>query len=124
LVSGRTRAVVALGARSRKQPLGLGLHRLGRDGVVVALPELLSATTDVGFPTISGTVGHLEYWHPELALLVVGLLVWGGFHAIRVTAPELPRVPATAPAGEKVATPPATAGGLVRGARRPAQSCA
>jgi hypothetical protein len=82
-------------------------------GVVVALPELLSAA-DVGFPTISGTVGYLEYWHPELALLVVGLLVWGAFHAIRVTAPDLPRVPATAPVGEKVATPPATEGGLVR----------
>jgi hypothetical protein len=86
----------------------------GAMGVVVALPELLSAIRDVGFPTISGTVGYLEYWHPEFALLVVGLLVWGAFHAIRVTAPELPRVPATAPPGEKVATPPATEGGLVR----------
>jgi hypothetical protein len=85
----------------------------GAMGVVVALPELLSAITDVGFPTISGTVGYLEYWHPEFALLVVGLLVWGAFHAIRVTAPELPRVPATAPPGEKVATP-ASEGGLVR----------
>jgi hypothetical protein len=42
----------------------------GAMGVVVALPELLSATADVGFPTISGTVGYLEYWHPEFALLL------------------------------------------------------
>jgi phosphoglycerol transferase MdoB-like AlkP superfamily enzyme len=60
-------------------------------GVVVALPELLSAVTDVGFPTISGTVGYLEYWHPEFALLAVGLLVWGAFHAIRQKPSTLPR---------------------------------
>src|SRR5690348_11978248 len=76
----------------------------GLMGAVVAVPELLAATLDTGFPTISGTVAYIEYWHPEFALLIIAILVWGAFHAVRVTAPELPRVPANAPPGEKVAT--------------------
>jgi hypothetical protein len=92
----------------------------GLMGAVVAVPELLAATLDTGFPTISGTVSYLEYWHPEFALLIIATLVWGAFHAVRVTAPELPRVPADAPPGEKDVTAPVPTegapfdGGLVR----------
>ena len=47
----------------------------GAMGAVVALPELWAAVAskDVPFPTISGTIGYIEYWHPEFALLVIGV---------------------------------------------------
>ena len=64
----------------------------GGMGLVIATPELLAATSDVGFPTISGTVGYIEYWHPDFALLIIATLVWGAFHAVRVTKEDLPRV--------------------------------
>lgn len=84
----------------------------GAMGIVVALPELLAATSDVGFPTISGTVGYLEYWHPEFAILIIAVLVWGAFHAVRVTT-DIPRVsPSDRQAPTTAGGEPAT--GLVR----------
>jgi hypothetical protein len=49
------------------------------------VPELWAAVwpDDARFPTISGTVGYLEYWHDWVALLVVGVLVWAAMHAVR-----------------------------------------
>jgi len=50
----------------------------GAMGVVIAVPELWAALggKSVEWPTISGTVGYLEYWHTWVALIVVGILVW------------------------------------------------
>jgi hypothetical protein len=78
----------------------------GAMGVVVAVPELLAAVAskDVPFPTISGTVGYIEYWHPEFALLVIGLLVWAAFHAIRVSSSTIPRIPPTQRSREEAPT--------------------
>jgi hypothetical protein len=86
----------------------------GAMGVVVAIPELLAsvASKDVPFPTISGTVGYIEYWHPEFALLVIGLLVWAAFHAIRVSSSSIPRIPPTQRSREEA--PTAGAATLVR----------
>jgi hypothetical protein len=60
----------------------------GAIGVVIAVPEVWAAVAGgaADFPTISGTVGYLEYWHPWVAVLVVGVLVWAAFHAVRYEA--------------------------------------
>jgi hypothetical protein len=56
----------------------------GLMGLVIAVPELWAAFSDQSrWPTISGTVGYLEYWHPWVSLVVVGLIVWGASSAIR-----------------------------------------
>jgi hypothetical protein len=58
--------------------------------VVVATPEISAAAGGhrVPWPTISGTVGHLEYRWSWVALLVVSLIVAGGFHAVRFSVPR------------------------------------
>ena len=60
----------------------------GAIGALVAVPEIWAAAAGNAsdFPTISGTVGYLEYWHPWVAVLVVGVLVWAAFHAVRYEA--------------------------------------
>lgn len=54
-------------------------------GVVIAVPEIWAAVVGESgvWPTISGTVGYLEYWHDWVALIVVAVLVWAAFHAVR-----------------------------------------
>jgi len=71
----------------------------GAIGAVVAVPEIWAAIAGDAsdFPTISGTVGYLEYWHPWVAVLVVGVLVWAAFHAVRY---EARRVAADPPASD------------------------
>jgi hypothetical protein len=51
--------------------------------LVIAIPEISAAWHMVPWPTISGTVGHLEYRWSWVALIVVALVVAGGFHAVR-----------------------------------------
>lgn len=53
-------------------------------GVVIAVPELTAAFLDeyVPWPTISGTVGYLEYWHPWVALIVIGVIAWWALHVV------------------------------------------
>jgi hypothetical protein len=68
----------------------------GAMGVVIAVPELWAAIggKTVEWPTISGTVGYLEYWHVWVSIIVVGVLVWAAFNAVqyeaskRVAAPD------------------------------------
>ena len=57
----------------------------GAIGLLIAVPEVwaLVGGSSVGWPTISGTVGYLEYWHPWVAVIVVAILVWAAFHAVR-----------------------------------------
>jgi len=54
----------------------------GLTGLAIAVPEIWAAKWpgNARFPTISGTVGYLEYWHDWVALLVIGVLVWAAFH--------------------------------------------
>ncbi|HZT46007.1 MAG TPA: hypothetical protein VFA24_07485 [Gaiellaceae bacterium] len=60
----------------------------GLAGAVIAGPELWAAVEGDAsdWPTISGTVGYLEYWHPWVAVVVLGTLVWAAFHAVRYEA--------------------------------------
>jgi hypothetical protein len=53
-------------------------------GLVIAVPELSAAFWPeyVPWPTISGTVGYLEYWHPWVSLIVVGVIAWWALHVI------------------------------------------
>jgi hypothetical protein len=59
----------------------------GTAGAVVAVPELWAAVggDNVPWPTISGLIGNLEVSHQWVAFIVIGVLVWGAFHAIAVT---------------------------------------
>jgi hypothetical protein len=90
----------------------------GTMGVVVAIPELMAAIggQHIPWPTISGTVGYLEYWHSWVALIVVSVLIWGALHAVRVssTATELEDAPDSNPNRQLVCT----AGGRLSVARR------
>ena len=83
----------------RRELWGYGVW--GAMGVVIAVPEIWAAVAggSSDWPTISGTVGYLEYWHVWVALIVIGVLVWAAFHAVRY---EAERAAATAP------LPPAT----------------
>jgi hypothetical protein len=57
-------------------------------GIVLAIPELWAAVGDeVPWPTISGTVGHLEYRWSATAVLVVGALVFSALLTIRYPPP-------------------------------------
>ncbi len=57
-------------------------------GVVVAVPELWAAVGDnVPWPTVSGTVGHLEYRWSGTAVVVVGALVFSALLTIRYPPP-------------------------------------
>jgi hypothetical protein len=52
--------------------------------VVVGVPEIWAATDNSApWPTISGTIGNLEYRHTWVAVLVVAVVVFVGFHAIQ-----------------------------------------
>jgi hypothetical protein len=80
----------------RRELWGYGVW--GAIGAVIAIPEIWAAAAGDAsdFPTISGTVGYLEYWHPWVAVLVIAVLVWAAFHALRYEArraAEEPRPP-------------------------------
>ena len=53
-------------------------------GVVIAVPEAWSALGDgdAPWPTISGTIGEIEYRHPWAALVVVGVIVFVAYYAL------------------------------------------
>jgi hypothetical protein len=57
----------------------------GATGAVIAVPELWAAvdSENVPFPTISGTVGYIEYWHTWVGVVIIGILVWAAFHSIK-----------------------------------------
>lgn len=56
---------------------------------VIAVPELWAVFDDYSpWPTISGTVGHLEYRWPVVALLVVALIAFGVYHGVRFPVAE------------------------------------
>jgi hypothetical protein len=102
--------------RNRREVWGYGIW--GTMGAVVALPEIWAAadSANVPWPTISGTVGYLEYWHPWVAIIVIGILVWGGFHALRATTSARLEEERTNPEGRLVRAP----GGRLSVARRAA----
>ena len=57
--------------------------------VVVAVPEVWAlASRDVPWPTISGTIGHLEYLWSGTAVLVVGAIVFSALLTIRYPPAE------------------------------------
>jgi hypothetical protein len=62
----------------------------GLTGVAIAVPEIWAAVDSehVPWPTISGTVGYIEYWHDWVAVIVIGVLVWGAFHAVKYSRPQ------------------------------------
>lgn len=53
-------------------------------GLVILIPELAAAKNpkEVPWPTISGTIGYLEYWHPWVALIVIGAITWWALHVV------------------------------------------
>jgi hypothetical protein len=56
----------------------------GSAAVVVLIPELTAAIShQVWWPTISSTVGHLEYLRDWVGLIVVGLIVAATYELIR-----------------------------------------
>ena len=59
-------------------------------GVVIAVPEAWSALGDgdAPWPTISGTIGEIEYRHPWAALVVVGVIVFVAYYAFRYPTEE------------------------------------
>jgi hypothetical protein len=64
----------------------------GLMGVAIAVPELSAAFWPeyVPWPTISGIVGYLEYWHPWVALIVVGVIAWWALHVIEFGPEKTP----------------------------------
>ena len=78
----------------------------GAMGVVIAVPELWAAIggKTVEWPTISGTVGYLEYWHAWVSIIVVGILVWAAFNAVQYEASKRIAAPET-PSGQLYRTP-------------------
>jgi hypothetical protein len=71
------------GDLTRKEAWGYGVWLFF--GALVAVPELWAAidADSARWPTISGTIGELEYWHPEVALAVVGVIVLSAYSALR-----------------------------------------
>jgi len=67
----------------------------GSAGLVIAIPEISAAVSGrVPWPTISATVGHLEARWAWVAIIVVGLIVFGAFRATElVLSPALPGRP-------------------------------
>ena len=65
--------------------LAAGYVVWGATAIVVGVPEIWAVVDSAGvpWPTISGTVVSLESKHDWVAVLVVGLLVWALFHALR-----------------------------------------
>jgi hypothetical protein len=53
-------------------------------GTVIAVPEIWAAAAKPPWPTISGTVGHLETRWNVVAILVVAVIVVVAAHAIRM----------------------------------------
>src|SRR5579864_2847065 len=64
----------------------------GAMGVVIAVPELWAAVggKSVEWPTISGTVGYLEYWHSWAAVMAVQYEVSKGSAAPAAAAAAVP----------------------------------
>ena len=89
----------------RRELWGYGVW--GAMGVVIAVPELWAAVAgdSSDWPTISGTVGYLEYWHVWVALVVIGVLVWAAFHAVRYEAQRVAAEPPAEPATRAYRTP-------------------
>jgi hypothetical protein len=80
----------------------------GAMSVVIAVPELWAAIGGgaVEWPTISGTVGYLEYWHVWVSIIVIGVLVWAAFHAVQYeAAKKVAPVPAPPPPAGAYRTP-------------------
>ncbi len=65
--------------------LKLGYMVWALTGAVIAVPEIWAAVAGKSgvWPTISGTVGYLEYWHDWVAIVVLAVLIWSAFHAVR-----------------------------------------
>jgi hypothetical protein len=78
----------------------IGYFVWGTVALVVAIPELWALiANDAPWPTISGTVGHLEdLWHPT-AVIVVAVIVVAAALATGYGRPDT-RAPTTAPTGE------------------------
>jgi len=55
----------------------------GSVALVIAIPEITAASGKVPWPTISGTVGHLEYLRSWVALIVVGVIVSAAYYSLR-----------------------------------------
>jgi hypothetical protein len=72
---------------TRKEAWGYGVWLFF--GLIVAVPEIWAAKwkESAKWPTISATVGELEYWHPWVALIVVAVIVLSAYSALRY-APE------------------------------------
>jgi hypothetical protein len=72
----------------------------GTVALVVAIPEIAAlAAHDVPWPTISGTIGHLEdLWHPT-AVIVVAVIVVAAALAVGYGRIDT-RAPTAAPAGQ------------------------
>jgi hypothetical protein len=71
------------GGIQRKEAWGYGVW--GFFGLIVFVPEIWAAKwgDSAKWPTISATVGELEYWHPEVALAVVAVIVLSAYSAFR-----------------------------------------
>jgi hypothetical protein len=71
---------------SRKEAWGYGVWLFF--GALVAVPELWAAISPgtARWPTISSTVGYLEYHHVWVSLIVVGVIVVSGYSALRYRA--------------------------------------
>jgi len=62
----------------------LGYFVWGSGAVAVVVPEIWAAATNKSaWPTISSTVGHLEYEHDWVGLIVVALIALVGFYVLR-----------------------------------------
>jgi len=59
--------------------------------LVILIPEVWAAASGQKvWPTISGTIGHLEYLRDWVALIVAGVIVWVAFEVARYPAGALP----------------------------------
>ena len=58
-------------------------------GVVIAVPEIWAAVAKPPWPTISGTVGHLETRWNVVAIIVVAVIVVVAVHAVRIPFPAV-----------------------------------
>lgn len=65
-------------------PVRRGYALWGAVGVVIAVPEITAAAAKPPWPTISGTVGHLEARWNIVAVIVVAVLVVIAAHAVRM----------------------------------------
>jgi hypothetical protein len=76
----------------------------GATSLVVLIPELAAVFTNwVLWPTISGTVGHLEYRWTWVALLVLAVIVFCAYHAVVDVAIGLPATPVALGADDAIA---------------------